>query len=190
MGNEQNVLEWRRFGHWTTKAKKAHFAAFALWHMLQDASRLSEIVRECAYTGGDAVDAVGEAFRRESAVALELVIKAVIARNYKAPGADPATERVPATHDLPQLWSAAGLPELSREDKYRLLLFKSTLMWSGRYATPRDADAWKKENKEFDALEDPPVDPDKPIIRKPITTFVWSEFNRLYQIAYAELERP
>lgn len=186
---EQDLIKWRRYGHWCTTARKAHFAAFVLWRVLED-SRIDEIVHECAYTGGDAALAVMEAFQRESAIALELIIKAVIARNYKARGADPATEPVPATHDLPGLWRTAGLPELARKDKYRLLMFKSVLMWSGRYATPRDAAKWKKENEEFDALEDPPVDPRKVIVRTPITTFVWSEFDRLYNFALTELMHP
>ena len=190
-GIEQDVIEWRRLGHWSTSAKKAHFAAFVLWHMREE-SRLSEMVHECTYAGGDAELSLVEAFRRESAIALELIVKAVIARKLQARGANPATECVPATHDLPKLWIDAGLPELPREDKYRLLLVKSVLMWSGRYGTPRTAEAWKKEQKAFDALEDPqpePANSNQPrkfIDRIPIT-FGWSDFDRLYQIAHAEL---
>ena len=188
---EQDVIEWRRYGHWSTPAKKAHFAAFVLWHGMEE-SRLSEMVRESAYTGGDAGLALSQAFQRESAIALELVVKAVIARKLEARGADPATECVPATHDLPKLWTDAGLPELPREDKYRLLLVKQVLLWSGRYGTPRTAEAWKNENKAFDALEDPPPEPvnsNQPrefIFRKPIT-IGWSDFDRLFQIALSEL---
>jgi len=189
MSFEQDVIEWRRYGHWDSRAIKAHFSAFVLWRVLQG-PHIDEIANECSYTGGDASLAVMEAFQRESAVALELIIKAVIARNYKARGADPATEQVPATHDLPELWRTAGLPELAREDKYRLPLFKSVLMWSGRYATPRDAAKWKKENEAFDALEDPPVDPHKIIIRTPITAFTWDKFDRLYRIAHEGLGGP
>ena len=115
------------------------------------------MVRESAYTGGDAGLALTEAFRRESAIALELVVKAVIAHKLQARGANPATEWVPATHDLPKLWTDAGLPELPRDDKYLLLLVKQVLMWSGRYGTPLTAEAWKKENKAFDALGIPPL---------------------------------
>ena len=67
---EQDVIEWRRYGHWSTSAKKAHFAAFVLWHGMEE-SRLSEMVRESAYTGGDAGLALRQAFQRESAIALE-----------------------------------------------------------------------------------------------------------------------
>ena len=182
---EQDVIEWRRYGHWSTSAKKAHFAAFVLWHGMEE-SRLSEMVRESAYTGGDAGLALHQAFQRESAIALELVVKAVIARKLEARGADPATECVPATHDLPKLWTDAGLPELPREDKYRLLRVKQVLLWSGRYGTPLTAEAWKNENKAFDALEDPPPEPvnsNQPrefIFRKPIT-IGWSDFDRLFK---------
>jgi hypothetical protein len=183
MGNEQRVFEWRRFGHWKRSAEKARFAAFVLWEML-DGSRLEKVVRECAYTGGDAHLAVIEAFRRESAVALELIVKAVIARKLQWGGADPKTDGVPATHDVPKLWLDAGLPELSREDRYRLFIFKSVLMWSGRYPTPKSPKVWEAENNAFDELEDPPAEAGKFIFRQSIT-IGWLEFDRLFQIAHA-----
>ena len=181
MGNENNVFEWRRFGHWDTSAEKTRFSAYLLWQM-QDTCKLNEVVQQCGYTNGDAVLAVSEAFVRESAIALELIIKAVIARKLEARGADPATESVPANHDIPKLWSEANLPELTREDQYRLLLVKSVLKWSGRYATPRTVKAWEEENIAFDMLEDPPPEPGAYIFRTPIT-FEWSDFDRLYQMA-------
>jgi len=185
MGNERDVFEWRRFGHWATSAEKALFAAYLLWHS-RDPAKLKDIIQQCPYTNGDADLAVVEAFRRESAVALELIIKAVIARRMQARGANPATEGVPANHDIPKLWIEAKLPELPREDKYRLLIVKSTLMWSGRYATPRTVKAWEEENKAFNKLEDPPLEPGKIIFRRPIT-MGWSDFDRLYKMAKAEL---
>ena len=187
MGNEKDVVEWRRFGHWRPSAEKAHFSAFLLWNM-QDSTMLNDVIRECDYRNGDANLAVTEAFHRESAVALELIIKAVIAGQLQARGADPEKEGVPANHDIPKLWCEATLPELGREDKYRLLLVKSVLMWSGRYATPRTWQAWAEENKAFDMLEDPPPKPGTYVIRTPIT-LGWSDFDRLYQMAKAHLPR-
>jgi len=181
MGNERDVFEWRRYGHWSSSAQKARFAAFALWR-LHDKSRLDEAIRECDYPSGDASLAVTEAFDRESAVAMELIIKAVIANRLIAARANPVQAGVPATHDIPTLWVEAGLPALGREDQYRLLLFKSKLTWSGRYPTPRTVKAWEDESREFDKLEDPPAEPGKIAFRKPITTG-WREFDRLYQIA-------
>ena len=187
MGNERDVFEWRRFGHWTSSAEKAWFAAYILWQ-LRDQAKLKEVIRECDYKNGDGDLAVIEAFRRESGVALELIVKAVIAQSMEARRADPAIEGVPASHDIPSLWSQANLPNLPREDKYRLLLVKQTLMWSGRYATPRTVKAWEEENKTFDTLEDPPAAPGQFVIRKPIT-IGWSDFDRLYQMAKANLSQ-
>jgi hypothetical protein len=185
MGNERDIFEWRKFGHWDSSAAKARFAAYVLWCM-QDISRHADLARECGHGSGDASLALSEAFRRESAIALELVVKAVIASKLRARSADPATEGVPATHDLPKLWQEAGLPALSSDDLYRLQLVKSVLMWAGRYATPRSVKAWEDENKEFDALEDPPRDKTKFVFRTPIT-LGWEDFDRLYQIVHQAL---
>lgn len=185
MGNEKDVFEWRRFGHWRTSAAKARFSAYVLWHMHDD-SQLTEMARECGHLGGDYKLGISEAFRRESAVALELIDKAVIANTLQAKVADPATEGVPATHDIPKLWKQANLPDLSREDRYRLQVVKSVLMWSGRYATPRTVKAWEEENRAFDALEEPPPSADKFVFRTPVT-FGWTEFDRLYQVAHGFL---
>ena len=181
MDNEKDVFEWRRFGHWNSSAAKARFSAFLLWKMLGD-SRLSEMAHECNHGSGDFDLAVFEAFRRESAVALELVVKAVIAHKLQARGADPATEGVPATHDLPKLWKDAGLPDLSSDDWYRLHRVKSVLLWSGRYATPRTVKAWEEENKAFASLEGPGNGPGELRFKTPIK-LDWTEFNRLYEIA-------
>lgn len=185
MGNERDVFEWRRFGHWPTSAQKARFAAFALWR-LRDKSLVADVVRECGYAGGDADLAVTEAFFRESAVAIELIIKAVIAKKLILANADPAAVGIPATHDILALWSEAGLPKLSHEDNYRLLLFKSILTWSGRYPTPKSVKAWEEENKAFAKLDDPPAEPGRMLFRKPIATG-WPEFDRLYQMAAVRL---
>jgi hypothetical protein len=94
-------------------------------------------------------------------------------------GADPATEGVPPTHDVPALWAQAGLPKVGREDRYRLLCFKSILMWSGRYGTPRTAEKWEQENEAFRAVEPPRGGR---LLRQPIP-FGWPEFDRLYRTA-------
>lgn len=186
MGNEKDVFEWRRFGHWRTSAAKARFSAYVLWHMRED-SRLSEMAQDCGHLAGDYALGISEAFCRESAVALELVVKAVIASALEARTTDSTTEGVPATHDLPKLWKQANLPELSREDRYRLQLVKSVLIWSGRYATPRTVKDWEKENKDFEALKEPPSSPGKFVFRTPVT-FGWAEFDRLYQVARSFLQ--
>jgi hypothetical protein len=181
MSNERDLYEWRRFGHWDSTAAKARFAAYVLWRM-REGSLHAEMARECGHENGDADLALLEAFRRESATALELVVKAAIASRLRARVADLASEGVPTTHDLPELWQEAGLPTLSSEDSYRLQLVKSVLLWAGRYATPRSVKAWEQENKEFEALEGPPIDHIESEFRTPIT-LGWEDFDRLYQIA-------
>ena len=181
MGNEHDVFAWRRYGHWGSSAAKARLSAYVLWST-QGSSRLAELAQECGHASGDAELGMSEAFRRESAIALELVVKAVLAKRLSARGADPATEGVPATHDLPKLWRDAGLPKLSSADSYRLQLAKSVLLWAGRYPTPKSAKAWESETAEFDALEDPPRDKSKIEFKTPVT-MGWEDFDRLYQIA-------
>jgi hypothetical protein len=141
---EQSTFDWRRYGHWDTSVEKAHLSAFVLWQA-RESTRLAALQRDRHYSGGDADLAMLEGFGRESAVAVELIIKAVIAKQLRLRYAA-VSERVPVTHDIPKLWQDAELPELDKEDKYRLLLFKSVLMWSGRYGTPRTAKAWAEEN--------------------------------------------
>lgn len=181
MGNEKDVFEWRRFGHWSSSAAKARFSAFLLWNLRGD-SRIGEMADNCGHKSGDADLAVLESFRRESAIALELVVKAAIANNLQACGADSATEVIPATHDLPKLWKDAGLPDLPREDLYRLEQVKSVLLWSGRYATPRTIKAWEEETRVLDLLEDPAPETSTFTFRTPVT-LGWTEFDRLYQLA-------
>jgi hypothetical protein len=77
---EQSGFDWRRYGHWDTSAEKARLAAFLLWQYI-GVSKLAELARELEYRSGDVKLAMLEGFRRESAVALELIIKAVIAKH-------------------------------------------------------------------------------------------------------------
>ncbi|MEO8381289.1 MAG: hypothetical protein ABI779_16645 [Acidobacteriota bacterium] len=183
MSIERNVFEWRRFGHWDSSAAKARLSAFVLWKSID---RSAELGAECGHHGGDAGLALGEAFSRESAIAIELIVKAVIARRMQKRGADPAKEGVPATHDVPQLWKTAGLPALDEIDTYRLHLVKQTLVWSGRYATPRTPKAWEQENRELAAVE-PRVEPTGRFRARTPIGFSWDDFDRLYQIADTEL---
>ncbi len=106
MSSESDTFEWRRFGHWKSTASKTRFSAFLLWN-LKGNSWVDEMADKCGHQTGDSGLAVGEAFRCESAIALELVIKAVIAHKLQASGA--ATANVPTTHDIPELWKQAGM---------------------------------------------------------------------------------
>jgi len=152
---------------------------------MRDPDRMKQLEQDAGYPGGDTGLAISEGFARESAVALELIIKAVIAKRLELRRASP-TERVPATHDIPNLWKEAKLPDLGPADRYRLLLVKSTLLWSGRYATPRTVKAWAEENAKFQTFVPPPL-PGKTVNFWQPPNFGWSDFDRLYQIANDQL---
>src|SRR5258708_4904687 len=111
MGNERDVFEWRRFGHWTTSAEKAWFAAYLLWHM-RDQAKLKKVIRGSDKKNGEGALEVIEAFRRKRGVALNLFKRPVFAGSREPRRADPAIEGVPANHDIPSLWSQASLPDL------------------------------------------------------------------------------
>jgi hypothetical protein len=129
MAHMQSTFEWRRIApaHFSAKAGNARLSAAALWR-LQHGEELTAIAGEVGFNFTPSI-AYHEAFLREASVALELIIKAVIAQQMHMRRADPATEGVPATHNIPGLWAQAGLPKLGNDDRYRLLLFKSILMW-------------------------------------------------------------
>ncbi len=187
MSAERNTFEWRRIApaHWSGRAANARLSAAAMWQLQDDGDFARAVPASVGYGGTPSI-AYSEAFHREAGVALELIIKAVIAQHMTMRRADPATESVPATHDLPALWSEAGLGKLGREDQYRLLVFRSVLTWSGRYATPRTVEAWERENEAFRVLEPPRDSEGRLRIIHPIPCG-WPEFDCLYQVAQQRL---
>ncbi len=186
MGSVQSTFEWRRLAlaHWVSRAENARLSACFLWQSRQP-EETAAAVATCDYGGSPQV-ALSESYLRESAIALELIVKAVIARRMTARGADPSIEGVPTTHDLPALWKEAALPVLEREDQLRLLRFKSVLVWAGRYATPRSEKAWEEERRAQQPFENRPPQGSQLRARK-VTALGWDEFDRLYKIAAEEL---
>jgi hypothetical protein len=186
MGRAQSTFEWRRLGvgHWKSRAENARLSACLLWQF-QEREETAEAVAVCNY-GGSPDIALYEGYLREPAVALELIVKAVIAQRMTARGADPSMEGVPTTHDLPVLWKEATLPVLEREDHLRLLLFKSVLLWAGRYATPRSEKVWDEELKAQQPFLNRRPGNSRPSIVTP-TSIGWEDFDRLYKIAAEEL---
>lgn len=186
MVSEQSTFEWRRLAvaHWASRAENARLSACFLWQS-RHPEETAAVVAICDYGGSPEVALVAS-YLRESAVALELIVKAVIAQRMTARGADPAIEGVPATHDLLALWKEAALPTLEREDQLRLLRFKSVLVWSGRYATPRSEKAWSQEREAQQPFENRPPEGSKLRAIK-VTTLGWNDFDRLYKIAAEEL---
>jgi hypothetical protein len=132
----RSTFEWRRIAplHFWAKADNARLAAAALWHLSENDAPVRAIVDVVGY-GGSSDIAYEEAFWREAAIAVELIVKAVIAQQMTMRRADPATEGVPATHDLPTLWVQAGLPKLGRRTATGFCV--SNPSWCGRGATSR-----------------------------------------------------
>lgn len=125
--NKSSRILRLRLGHWSINAQKARLGAFGLWCLI-DSPLLISAVKNIGYTNGDEKQAIVEAFQRESAVALELIIKSVIVNQFIAADADIVAVVPPANHNILKLWYEAGLPQLKKDDKHRLLNYKSILM--------------------------------------------------------------
>jgi hypothetical protein len=166
--------------HYWAKADNARFIAFILSHGLTT-EHWANSAKAAEYHGSTAI-AAGEAFRREAALALELIVKAVIARKIECGLAPAHVTKVPMTHDVPKLWQAAGLPTLPTPDRLRLHHAKRILMWAGRYAAPKTDEQFHKELDEEEALK-PPLPPGGLRIEKDPPLLEWPSFNRLYLIA-------
>ncbi len=170
--------------HWA-RADNARFAAFALSRLPpEDLNRLQAALPY----GGTPHIAIHEAFLREAALALELILKAVVAARIEGGTAPSRVVRVRLTHDVLKLWEEdAGLPELPREDRMTLAIAASILLWAGRYAAPAKDEVYEFET-ERDELIDPPPAGGKIRIRKG-RSISWDQFDRVYAVAAAEFWR-
>ena len=187
MGKETlSTFKWRRLatGWWYSRAKNARFAALAL-AKLCDEDIAVKFAKDTDYDGTPSI-ALYEAFSREAAISLELIIKAVIAQTLELQNADPATTGVRPTHDLPALWNEAGLPSVSREDHYRLHRLKAILIWAEKYPTPKTEKAWDEEENVFRQLAEPSEWHGNLVLRKAIGCKP-DGFERLYKIAETRL---
>lgn len=127
---------------------------------------------------GTAAIALYEAFRRESAISLELIIKAAIAWQIEDGSAASHLVSMPMSHDLPRLWRDARLPPLSRNDARWLLDMKWALLWSSRYPAPKDGAARQRQQVDLLTFERSAQKP-KPLIGK-MESFGWNDLNRIY----------
>jgi hypothetical protein len=122
-----------------------------------------------------------DGFTREGSLALELIIKAVIAQRLELGEDLGSITRVPATHKIPELWSQAKLPELPPADYGRLVSARVFLMWAGRYPAPnRDADGERDHADLWEYSYD--QIPTSSMFRKP-QSFDWDDVDRIYSVA-------
>jgi hypothetical protein len=126
----------------------------------------------------------GEGFRREASIALELIIKAAIAQRIQSGDSAPNVQHVKETHDVIALWSDAGLPAPDDRDTRLLLMVRTILTWSGRYAAPRDDDKYQ-DDLELDEIKGAP----RGGKLSSILTLEWNDFDRLYGVALNEFNR-
>lgn len=177
-----SILEMRRRAplHFWSKANNARFSAYLLWTV--DQKSMNSIAADISYSDNTVI-ATAEAFRREAALALELIIKAVVAQNLQRGKSKPGVTGVRTTHDLPSLWVDANLPALSKSDQARLLRAKYILLWTGRYAAPKTDKEYQKMLDEEEKLEQDVSEETSKILQR--LSFNFEDFDRLYQIACA-----
>lgn len=86
----------------------AHFSAYFLYNAPStQASKQAQHLGQISGAG----KALRDAFRREAALSLELIIKAVIAKKYEVIFMkEKKWHQVPAHHDIVKLWREANLP--------------------------------------------------------------------------------
>ncbi|MFO1099566.1 MAG: hypothetical protein U1E81_15210 [Xanthobacteraceae bacterium] len=175
-----SIHEMRRRAplHYEVKADNARFSAYLLWKMSNDDNQ--KLAAELGYAGTPR-GALIEAFRREAAIALELMIKAVIAQRIESGIAKANIDKVKPTHNLPKLWNDASLPELDSDGKRTLLIAKRVLFWSGRYAAPKRDSDFIKDQAEFDQLKSEPSSAQNDLLR--FGLFNWSDIDKVYRVA-------
>src|ERR1700731_704133 len=114
------MFEWRglAIAWWKHHAESAWFAAYALWRLDSIQTLRETIFEDEALRVKMEITALSEAWHREAALALELIIKAVIVS--KNQGEKPEAVFKKFSHDLPKLWRDAELPLLEMRDNYFL----------------------------------------------------------------------
>ena len=165
--------------HYYVKAENAQFSAYVLWSA---SSEVQPKAREVTGYGGSSEIALLEAFWREAAIAVELIVKAVIAQRIELGCAKAHVTRVRPTHDLPSLWADAELPILPAADLHRLLIARSILTWSGRYAAPKNDLQYERELKDQKDLEDVVSYIGSLKLTRP-RPFRWQDVDRIFGIA-------
>jgi hypothetical protein len=171
--------------HFWAKADNAKFVACILFC---DPGHGDDTAADSIGYGGRPRIARLEGFYREASIALELIIKAAIAQRIEAGISPQHVTRVRPTHDVLSLWDDAGLPKLSNHDALLLLRVRRTLLWSGRYAAPRDDANHEKDMAQEEVVRGPRGKISIQNLQKPIT-LDWDNFERLYGIAFNGFSR-
>lgn len=122
-----------------------------------------------------------EAFWREASLALELIVKAVIAQRLEVGEDLGEVTKVPVSHNVPRLWTQAKLPKLVGEDLGRLIRARVNLMWAARYPAPnRDEDGDRDEAELWEHAYDQLST--SSLFRRP-HSFSWENVDRIFWVA-------
>ncbi|WP_370213441.1 hypothetical protein [Roseovarius sp.] len=157
--------------HFLAKSENARMSAYLLSNLATPTAE--QLATEAGYKGNINV-VLGEAFKREASIALELILKAILcikARSAPTP-----------SHDVYKLWQLAGLPKLTDEDYIRLIEMTEILYWAGRYAAPTKDKHLEKARAQRKAHA-PTSDKKNGITIKPLIRLGWDEFAAIYEIA-------
>jgi hypothetical protein len=97
--------------HFWAKAENARLVAYVLWLKDDPSERLSEAASNCGYRGTPSI-AAHEGFLRESALALELIVKAVIAQKIEFGCAPPGVLQCRGFRSAwrSRVWLSRGCP--------------------------------------------------------------------------------
>lgn len=159
--------------HYWARSVNAFYTAYVLSKTSEKRAR--GFADQVGYGGTPRV-ALQEAFIREAAIALELIIKAILADQL------PEGQRIPKNHNLPLLWEQAKLRKPSAVDMYHLNYLAIVLKWSGRYPVAAGRAKYDADLREHDRLLKKANGQETSLV---ITTRPtrWNEFSTLYEIA-------
>ena len=160
--------------HFFNRAADARACAWALWRMIDDPPDASSIHYPSSTSG-----AMHAGWERESSFAMESILKAAIAAQRQVAG---DTKPPPASHDVGELWSLAGLPKPDKDDRTRLMLLAEMLYWSARYAAPLEGrKAEERMNAVARRAQRRTRSDGKTFIA--LSAWSWEHFDRMYWMA-------
>lgn len=125
---------------WRRLAEERRFAAYALWHIPE--AQVREMAHSADFQSSTPEWPLELSFYREAGQALELILKACLAKEVQAG----TRSKMPLLHDIAELWGSAGMPRLAGEDMKRLRLFTRVGVCFGRYPVPSTYERGDRES--------------------------------------------
>lgn len=147
---------------WSGMAQERRFAAYVVSHLKVE--QIKDLAQVAGFRSSEPKWSLDLSFYREAGQALELILKAVLAKQVRTK----KRKKMIFSHDLIELWSEAGLADLDPEDMKRLRLFSRAVFWFGRYPTAKNSKVAQSENA---ALLNPPED---------VSSLDWDDFDRFF----------